>query len=199
MPAPFALHLVTFGAHAAPAVPRRFRILREGTPIGTHQLTFTEPGGATLTAQSEVEIAVRLAGITVFRFSHRFQESWSERRLRSANSRQDRNGRITEMTARAEGNAIIVQGPDGTVRLPPEAAPLSWWDVARIESGRPLFANDTGRALRLSWTRTSQPDGGRRWRAAGDTEAEGSWSADGLWLGWTTKGDDGSTVTYVPA
>ena len=45
-----------------------------------------------LTARTEVDIAVRLAGITVFRLTHRFAETWAGDRLRLATSRYDRNG-----------------------------------------------------------------------------------------------------------
>ncbi|MBY0332188.1 MAG: hypothetical protein K2X49_16135 [Acetobacteraceae bacterium] len=186
-------------ARAALPVPLRFRILREGSAIGTHRVSFAEAGDGGVAAQIDVDIAVRLAGITVFRFTHRFQEVWRGARLVSVASRQDRNGTVTEMQARAEGDAIQLRGPDGAARLPAEAAPLSWWDVTRIEAQRPLFENSTGRLLRLSWTRTPLPGGGRRWRCAGDRDSAGDWAADGTWIGWTTKGDDGSTVTYERA
>jgi hypothetical protein len=179
-----------------PPPPLRFRILREGSAIGTHRVTFTDAGEGQVAALTEVDIAVRLAGITVFRFTHHFREVWAGPRLRSVTSRQDRNGTVTEMQARAEGDALLVRGPEGAARLPAEAAPLSWWDVARIEARRPLFDNSTGRPLRLTWTRTALPNGGRRWRCAGDRESAGDWAADGTWIGWTTRGDDGSTVTY---
>jgi hypothetical protein len=35
--------------------------------------------------------------------------------------------------------------------------------------------------------------------ATGDTESEGMYAADGTWLGWRTKGEDGSIVTYERA
>lgn len=183
-------------ARAAAPAQVRFRILREGSAIGTHRVSFAEGADGSLSALTEVDIAVKLAGFTVFRFTHRFEEVWAGQRLREARSRQDRNGRVTEMLARADAQGIAVQGPEGALRLPAEAAPLSWWDVRRIEGQRPLFDNDTGKPLRLSWTRAALPDGGRRWRCAGDEESEGRWSADGAWLAWTTKGDDGSTVVY---
>lgn len=186
------------GAGAAPPAAARFRILREGTQIGTHRVSFTEAPDGALSALTEVDIAVRLAGITVFRLTHRFDEVWAGERLRLATSRQDRNGRVTEMTARAEAGAILVRGPDGALRLPPEAAPLTWWDPWRLDA-RPLFDNDTGRPLRLSWTRTPAPGGAVRWRCAGDEEAEGVYAADGRWLAWTTRAEDGSTVTYERA
>jgi Family of unknown function (DUF6134) len=182
---------------AQPPSEYRFRVLREGSQIGTHRVSFAPGTGQELTARTDVEIAVRLAGITVFRLTHRFAETWAGDRLRLATSRHDRNGRITEMEARAEGNAVLVRGPDGALRLPAEAAPLTWWNPARFN--RPLFDNSTGKPLGVQWTRAPLPGGGTRWIAAGDTESEGTYAADGTWLGWRTKAEDGSTVIYERA
>lgn len=199
--APLALAalLPAAAARAAPPAPLRFRIIREGSAIGTHRVSFAERGGGEIAALTEVDIAVKLAGFTVFRFTHRFEEIWAGPRLQRVASRLDRNGTVTEMQARAEGEALLVRGPEGPARLPAQAAPLSWWDVARIEAERPLFDNSSGKPLRLTWTRTPLPQGGRRWRCTGDRESEGVWGADGTWMGWTTKGDDGSVVVYERA
>ena len=183
---------------AAAALPAeyRFRVMREGSQIGTHRVSFAQAGNE-LTARTDVDIAVRLAGFTVFRLTHRFSETWAGDRLRLAASRYDRNGRASEMEARAEGNAVLVRGPEGAQRLPADAAPLTWWEPGRFT--RPLFDNSTGKPLRLQWTRAPTPGGGARWAAAGDGEGEGTYAADGAWLGWRTKGEDGSTVIYERA
>ncbi|MBL6455116.1 hypothetical protein JMJ55_07255 [Belnapia sp. T6] len=185
-------------ARPASAVPSayRFRIMREGSAIGTHTVTLAEAGGQ-LTARSEVAIQVKLMGITVFRLTHLFTEVWAGDRLRSVTSHHDRNGTVKDMTARAEGGAILVQGPEGPQRLSAEAAPLSWWDPRRFD--RPLFDNETGKPLRLQWSRQQAAGGMTIFRATGDEEGEGQYAADGTWLAWRTKGDDGSTVTYERA
>ncbi|MCO6416301.1 DUF6134 family protein [Siccirubricoccus sp. KC 17139] len=172
----------------------RFRIMREGSAIGEHRVSFAETGGR-LTALTEVAIQVKLMGITVFRFQHRFEEAWAGGRLRFCTSRLERQGRVTEMAAREEGGALLVQGPESALRLPAEAAPLSWWDPARFD-GRPLFANDTGKLLRLQVARTPLPGGGVRCRVSGEEESAASYGPDGTWLDWTHKAEDGSTVTY---
>ena len=182
-------------ASALPA-EYRFRVVREGSQIGSHRVVFAQAGNE-VTARTEVDIAVRLAGITVFRLTHRFSETWAGDRLRLATSRYDRNGRATEMEARAEGDAVLVRGPEGAQRLPATAAPLTWWDPGRFN--RPLFDNSTGKPLRVQWARAPLPGGGARWTATGDTESEGMYAADGTWLGWRTKGEDGSTVIYERA
>ena len=61
------------------------------------------------------------------------------------------------MEARADGNAVLVRGPEGTLRLPAEAAPLTWWNPARFN--RPLFDNSTGKPMRVQWTRAPLPGG----------------------------------------
>jgi hypothetical protein len=192
-----ALLALPLGLAAGPAAALppalRFRVVRQGSAIGTHRVVFAETT-AGLTARTEVDIAVTLLGVTVFRFTHRFEESWAGDRLASATSRLDRNGSVTEMRAVAAEGAILVQGSAGRFRLPAAAAPLSWWDSRRLD--RPLFANDTGKPVDLRWTRSALPGGGTQWRATGEEESEASYAADGTWTGWKTRAEDGSTVVY---
>jgi hypothetical protein len=184
-------------ARPARALPGeiRFRVMREGSAIGTHRVVLAQNGGE-LTARTEVDITVRLVGITVFRFSHRFEEVWAGDRLRRVASRLDRNGTVTEMRAEAAADAVLVQASAGRFRLPAQAAPLTWWDSRRFD--RPLFDNDSGQLLRIQWSRQALPDGGALWRGTGDTESEGRYAADGSWIGWKTRAEDGSTVVYEP-
>ena len=170
-----------------------YRVVRpDGSVIHVHSRG--EP------VRDEAGRLVRLAGFTVFRLTHRFAETWAGGRLRLATSRRERNGKATEMVARQApgGGGILAQGPEGEFRLPAEAAPLSWWDPT-LFSSRPLFDSDTGRPLQLRWTRQALPGGAVRWRASDAEESEGTYAADGTWLDWRTKGEDGSLVTYVRA
>ena len=182
---------------AAPAraqpVSLGFRIMRAGSSIGTHRVEFTRAGEA-LTVRSEVEIAVKVMGFTVFHFNHRQEEVWAGDRLQSAASRQFRNGRTEAMTARAEAGAVLVHGPEGDYRLPADAAPLAWWDQRR--PGRPLFDGANGKPMQLRWQRTPQPDGGVVFSASGDAEGEAGYAADGTWRSFRMHGEDGSLVIY---
>ncbi len=191
-----AFPLVIPGRAGAVPVETRFRILREGSQIGTHRVAFAEAEGG-LTARTDVDVVVRLVGITVFRLTHRFAETWSQGRLRLVTSRRDRNGTITEMTARAAEGAILVTGTEGPQRLPAGAAPLTWWDQARLVG--PLFDNVTGKPLRLAFAREALPGGGTRWATTGEEESEARYATDGTWTGWRTKAEDGSIVTYERA
>lgn len=191
-----ALPLLAAGPAAALPGELRFRVMREGSQIGTHRVLLAEAGGV-LTARTEVDIAVRLMGITVFRLTHHFAEEWVGERLRSATSRHDRNGTVTEMRAEGRAEAVLVQGSAGRYRLPPEAAPLTWWDSRKLS--RPLFDNETGEPLSRRFERSPLPGGGTLWRAVAGEESEGRYAADGTWTGWRTRAEDGSIVTYEPA
>jgi hypothetical protein len=63
----------------------------------------------------------------------------------------------------------------------------------------PIFGTTTGRLMDLRWQRLSRADGGLVWRSTGEVEAEVGFGRDGVWDAFSTKGDDGSTVTYERA
>ena len=95
-------------ALAAPG-PVRFRVLREGREIGTHQVRLSG-NAAKLSVPSEIALQVKLAGFTVFRLRHDIAEEWANDRLQRLTSRHDRNGTVTEARVVAEGNALVAQG-----------------------------------------------------------------------------------------
>lgn len=189
------------GASLAQASPRedyRWRVMRSGSAIGTHDITFTRRG-AEMVALSDVSIAPSFLGVVVYRFEHRYAEVTRGGAFVSVSSRLNRNGTIVEVEARATPGAVLVRGPDGERRLPADAAPLSWWEPQRFGGAVPLFGTSTGRPPELRWTREALPGGAARWRTEGEIEAVLDYTAAGRWVGYSVKGDDGSTVSYTPA
>jgi hypothetical protein len=176
----------------------RWRVMRQGSAIGTHNVTFTGRGEER-TALSDVVVAPTVLGVVVYRYEHRYTEMTRAGRFLSVRSRHNRNGRITEVSAEATTDGVVVRGPAGELRLPADAAPLSWWEPQRLGGAVPLFGTSTGRPADLRWTREARPGGAWRWRTAGDIEAVITYAADGRWIGYEVKGDDGSLVTYEPA
>jgi hypothetical protein len=184
-------------AHAQPPRDHRWRVMRNGTAIGTHDVTFTQQG-ARRTAVSDVNVAPRVLGVAVYRFEHRYTEVTEGGRFLSVRSRHNRNGRVTEVSAEAVAGGVVVLGPEGELRLPANAAPLSWWEPQRFGGALPLFGTSTGKAMELGWAREARA-GGVRWRTTGEVEAVLDYDAEGRWIGYSVKGDDGSTVSYEPA
>lgn len=186
--------LLPAGTFAAPG-PARFRVLRDGKEIGTHQVRLS--GNAQrLVVQSEIALQVKLAGFTVFRLRHEIEEEWQGDRLQRLSSRHDRNGTVTEARAIAEGNALVTQGPEGSQRLPANAAPLTWWNGGIFT--RPLIRPINGKLLTGAASRSAAPNGGAQFSLNGEVEAVARYDAEGRWVALTTKGEDGSAVVYEP-
>lgn len=184
--------LLPAAAFAAPG-PVRFRVLREGREIGTHQVRLSG-NAAKLSVQTEIALQVKLAGFTVFRLRHDITEEWANDRLQRLTSRHDRNGTVTEARVVAEGNALVAQGPDGAQRLPANAAPLTWWNGAHF--ARPLIRPLTCTLIPGAAVRNSVPGGGMQFTLNGEVEAQARYDAEGRWVALATKGEDGSAVTY---
>lgn len=184
--------LLPAGAFAAPGAVR-FRVLRDGKEIGTHQVRLS---GNTqrLLVQSDIALQVKLAGFTVFRLHHEIEEEWQGDRLQRLTSRHDRNGTVTEARVAVEGGALVAQGPEGTQRLPANAAPLTWWNGGNF--ARPLIRPLNCTLISGAAARSAVPSGGVQFTLNGAVEAVARYDAAGRWVALATKGEDGSAVTY---
>lgn len=178
------------------AVPAdyRWRVMRNGTHIGSHDVTFSRRG-EDLVAVSEVVVTPRVLGVVVYRFEHRYTEVTRGGRFRAVTSRQNRNGRIVEVEAEATPRGVAIRGSEGERTLPAEAAPLSWWEPQRFGGGQPIFGTTTGKLMDLRWARETIANG-TRWRLSGEVDAVLEFAADGRWTAYQVLGDDGSTVIY---
>jgi len=175
-------------AGAMPAGGYRFRLVREGREIGTHTVR-TEPGGVTRTT---VALDVKLLSFTVFRMTHDYAERWQGGRLVGFAARTLRNGDEGRLELVATPDGLRGEGPEGAVRLPAEAAPLSWWTPAHLE--RPLFDTATGKPLTSAPQRSRQGALARwEWPERGMVAL---YDTAGTWVAFSMRGDDGSTVRY---
>lgn len=182
-------------ASAAPG-PISFRLIRNGTAVGTHEVRFRDLDGGVLEARSLVRVEVKLIGITVYRYSHEVVETWQGDRLVGLGSRLDRNGTPGFCEARAEGGQVLLRGTAGEARLPAQAAPLTWWRRATLMGDGPLFDPRQGLPVTPQLTRTALPGGGVRVVLVGGEGAEVVYDAAGAWVGFATTGEDGSAVRY---
>jgi hypothetical protein len=191
-----ALPLLPRAGRAGPA-DLAFRVMREGAQIGTHTVRFREEGEL-LRARSELRLQVRLAGFTVYRYTHETEEAWRSDRLMALESRSDRNGTPGSCQARAEANGLRLRGTAGEAMLPAAACPLTWWRAANLAPGVPLFDARDGRPVQPRLERSTEGPL-RRVRVIGGEGAEVLYDAAGTWVGFATTGEDGSAVRYERA
>jgi len=176
----------------------RWRVMRNGSAIGTASVTFAQRG-AERVALAEALIVPSVLGVVVYRYEHRYTEVTRAGRFVSVRSRLNRNGRITEVEADATAQGVALRGPEGALQLPANAVPLSWWEPQRFGGATPIFGTTTGKPMDLRWAREALPVGGVRWRMTGEMEAVLEFTAAGRWSAFEVKGDDGSTVIYEAA
>lgn len=200
-----AAGVMPFSAQAATVPPDgvlSFQVIREGSPIGTHELRFSVRDGGTA-VDIETDVAVKLAFITVYRFEHEGHELWRDGHLVSLNSTTNDDGTDHRLEVKAQGGELAVDGDANQARLPQETIPASLWNMDLVEQSQLLNTLD-GSLMSVS-IREVGPEtvsaGGEEIAAThyvieGDLEREVWYSDEGLLVRVRFKGSDGSEIVY---
>lgn len=189
------------GAFAAADAVQQFDVFRNGSPIGRHRLEFARDGER-LAVQIDIELEVKLAFLTLYRYRHTNRELWEAGRLLSFASRTDDNGTPHEVRARRAGEGILVENGKGTIEAPGDALPTTYWHRRFLEA--PVWI-DTQEGLlkrcRVSPEGTVQVAaagssvGADRFAISGDLTLD-LWYAGPQWVKLEFKGSDGSVIDY---
>lgn len=181
--------LLPTSALAAPPPRLAFAVFRNGTKVGEHQMTFSG-GEADLTVRTEVNMTVRVGPVPVYRYKHSAVERWTGGRFQSVETTTNGNGKVYKAGGRAAAGAVQLFGPNGNVRAPAEAVPLSHWNQASF--GKPMFNQQEGKLLKITATRVKPG----HWRIRGEAEIDDFYDANGDWLALQGKLEDGSRLEY---
>ena len=188
-------------AARAPAGDIAFSVYRDGSPLGRHEVRFRRDGGD-LHVNIEIELEVKLAFLTLFRYSHRNHEIWRDGRLVSLETRTDDDGTAYRVSGRATGEGFLVEGAEGRLLLPAAVIPTSYWNPATLAQTA-LLDTQKGR-LREVAVREIGPEtidaGGQgapatRYRMTGDLELDLWYSPQGEWMRIAFEAK-GATVDY---
>ena len=100
------------GVQAQPAPDLRYRVYRDGSAIGAHDIVMRGAPGSR-TVETKVRLEVKVAFITAFRYLHESTETWRDGRLLSLVSRTDDNGEKREVVGASVGDGVRIIGPTG--------------------------------------------------------------------------------------
>lgn len=189
----FAILVLAWPAAAAPRT-LEFDVLRDGSPIGTHRVTL-EYDGTQTRATIEIDMAVRLAFVTVYRYTHRSTELWRDGRLVSLDARTDDNGTRTQVGARATEAGLAIEGSGGAYVAPAETVPTSYWNREKAMRGR-LLDTQSGKLVDVTATPVAGSGDITRYRLAGDLEADLVYGPGGDWTGLSFVAR-GGRIDYV--
>lgn len=193
-----ATALATAGPAVAAPLPvppnggMRFKILRNGSPIGEHHMTFTWMGND-LRVDINADMVVTLVGIPVFHYQASVVEYWSDRQFSRLDSKVNHNGRHLFVKAnRIPGGFAIESTKAGDYQYTgsPPMLPLTYWNSAmlqamilNVETGRhyPAIVHSPG------WNRLATADGGtivaQRFDVTGKLHLSVWYDQHNLWSG----------------
>ena len=171
-----AAALLPAPALAAAKAGRTFRIMRDGSDIGSHTLTAVSgPNG--FEVEITIRIAVKVLGITAYRYEMDNREVWKDGKIVSVSSTVNDDGTKERSVVSAGGDALVINGTySGTAPL--EAVTTSYYATPFLER-RPWISTQTGRPLKVSIA----PEGRANWfQTSGDLTTKLGY-ANGEWTG----------------
>ncbi len=125
-----------------PAGGLAFRLVRHGSEIGRHTLTF-ERQGDTLTVHVAVDALVTLLSIPIVRYTHRVVETWQSGTLIGLVGQTDKNGQREWMNARRISDGLEVLGSRTERYVAPEQAiGTSYWNKRMLDG--PMISLEDG-------------------------------------------------------
>ncbi|MDR3535289.1 MAG: DUF6134 family protein [Acetobacteraceae bacterium] len=180
-----------------------FRLIRHGSPIGTHTVTF-ERSDAALQVRIAVDAQVRFGPIPLYRYVHHAVEVWRDGLLQEVSSRTDRNGTALSMRAQRNANGLAAQGTGTPPYVAPEEAlPTTYWNrrmlhvpLVGIQDATLLHPEVTRRGQDTIRTGSGAPLRVDLWQLSGDLDLTLLYDMDGHWAGMRLTVADGSAVTY---
>ena len=204
-----AAALAAGAARAKLPVPPGFRlafhIIRNGSAIGEHVLTFASNAGGLVVAVA-VDIVVGFGPFTLFHYKHRATERWEGEQVVSVDAETDDDGTRRRMSARRDGGGLVVEGSKAPrYTAPAESLPGTHWNQAMLRA--PFINTEDGRLMSPTVTPCGMQQvavtGGtvdaRLYTLRGDANLDTFYDVTPCWVGLRFTGKDGSEIRYVRA
>lgn len=176
-------------AAAAQKASRTFRIIRDGDDIGSHVLdAVLGPSGFEI--DIEIRIAVKILGITAYRYEMDNREVWQGGQIVSVNSVVNDDGTKDFAKANRNGTSLALEGSRFTGTAPVIAATTSYYTTDFL-TRQPWISTQTGAPLDVGIT----PEGRERWwQTSGEIETKLGYDTSGEWVG--CEFDAGGEAAY---
>lgn len=185
------LILATPSALLAAPSQLAFAALRNGQKIGEQRMSFQSAADG-LTVRTQVEMAVKLGPLTLYRYRHQADERWSGGRFESLQTQTNANGKLFKVSAQRGADGVeIMPAAGGTTQAPASALPFTHWN--RKIATAPLFNPQDGKLLHETVVATPT-----KLTFRGDADIQDFYNDAGTWIGLIGKLKDGSRLEYRP-
>jgi hypothetical protein len=106
-----------------------FRAFLDGRPIGQHRFSISGQG-LVREALSEADFAVRILGITAYRYRHMATEQWRGDCLATLASTTDDDGKRSAVRGERAGDVFAVRAGSATESIPGCVMSFAYWNPA---------------------------------------------------------------------
>ena len=170
--------------------------------IGSHVVSFSR-SGEDLVVDVAIDIEVKFLFIALHSLVSERRETWRDGRMVAYKAHTDENSELVDVTARAEGDKLIIEGPGGRAEADGAVFP-SHPGNPEIVNATLQMDTKTGTLLNVSVA----PAGNesievagkavetRKYEVTGDLERELWFDADGNWIQLRFP-KDGETLTFT--
>ena len=180
-----------------------FQVFLDDKPIGEHRFALATTGDER-TLTSEAAFAVKLLGVTVYRYKHVATEHWQGDCLRQLAATTDDGGDHSQVSAEAAGEGLAVTTPKGTQSLGGCVMSFAYWNPAIRKQAQLLNAQtgklelvQIGRAGTGTVEVRGQSVAATRWRIATPAQPIDVWySAQGEWIGLDSTVSSSRKLSY---
>jgi hypothetical protein len=137
-------------AHADGVETRDFATFIDGAQVGSYRMAITRKDDGSVTTTGDASIKVTKLGVTVYHYTYRGTEVWSDGRLQSFESKTDDDGTRYTVNATAEKNGLRlkVNGNERMVR--PDVWITSYWqlpEARRRDKSLTMLDADEGKTV----------------------------------------------------
>jgi len=178
-----------------------YTITRDGDPIGTQKLDFVQDGNNRLTVITDVEIDVRMLGLSFYRFTQHIEEHWQDGMLQSLMSQTNDDGEERAVNLRRDGDRLKGNYNAKIRDVPGDLIPSTLWhpdaikqdvvlDSVRARQHRITVADKGEVALVLPVGQVEA----HHFAFTGELNREVWYGPDGVIVQAEMKGKDGSTI-----
>jgi hypothetical protein len=180
-----------------------FDVMRKGSKIGTHVLTFDQDGDK-LTVNVDVELKVGVGFIVLFRYKHHATEVWQGGQLVSLDTVTNDDGTPNKVTGRRAVDGFKVEGTKAHLyTAPDDALPATHWNRKMLDG--PMINTQDGRLMRPKITpmgsdlipvATGAKIPAQHFAMSGDAILDTYYDGTPNWVGLNFKAGDGSLILY---
>ena len=165
-----------------------FDVLRGESSMGEHSIRF-ERHGEELHVFVDIDLEVKIAFFTAFRYTHSNHEVWRDGKLISIDTETDDDGTKHFVKGEATADGFRVESQSGTEVLPADVLPTSYWHPETVERTR-LLDTQKGRLVDVESREVAQEvlniDGTRvaatHYRMSGDLKLDLWYASNGEWV-----------------